>query len=177
MHVAVPIAIAFILLGSYEAFAQPTPPTPPPPIFNGPAGFALLTLATGLGLYLPVVEVAVRERYTKIAREMRFWPDDDDTRRCVANLEDVQTRLKRIIFYIFLFIVVVAVRLAVYALWVISHPTEFMPVKVLYWWDFAMVLALGFFVARLWSLKYWKRKAESGVEEIRALRNPAKPVR
>jgi hypothetical protein len=170
MHVAVPIAIAFILLGSYEASAQTTQPTP---IFNGPAGFALLTLAAGLGLYLPVVEVAARERYTKIAGELR--PDDADTQRCLANLEYVQTSLKRIISCIFLFILVVAVRLVAYAVWVISHPAGFMPVEVLYWWDLAMVVVLGLFVARLWRIKYWKSEAESGVEKIRKLRSALRP--
>jgi hypothetical protein len=174
MHVAVPIAIAFILLGSYEAFAQTTPPPPPtPPIFNGPAGFALLTLVTGLGLYLPVVEMAARERYTKIARELRSSAGDAATQRCLANLEYVQTSLKRIIFWIFLFILVVAVRLVVYAVWVIS---QFTPVKFLYWWDLAMIVALGLFVLRLWRLKYWKSEAESGVEEIRKLRNAPRPI-
>jgi hypothetical protein len=171
MHVAVPIAIAFILLRSYEAFAQTTQPQQPPtPIFNGAPGFALLTLATGLGLYLPAVEMAARERYAKIARELRSSAGDAATQLCLANLKYVQTSLECVISCIFLFILVVAARLVVYAAWVICQPTGSMPVKFLYWWDLAMVLALAVFVPILWRIKYWKSEAESGVEKIRELR-------
>jgi hypothetical protein len=165
MHIAVPIAIAFILLGSYEASAQ----TAQPPIFSGPPGFALLTLVAGLGAYLPLVQAAARERYSKIGvGELTDWPlDASYTKKRLANLEKLQTNLEYATNFIFVFILAVALRLVAYAASVIPALKGSIRVECLYYWDLAMVAVLAVSLPIMWVIKYRRTKAErESVDEM-----------
>jgi hypothetical protein len=125
------------------------------PILNGAPGFILLAIVVALGAYLRGVYAAANDLHEKIIiGGQAAWPlKKDYTQTRLANLQAVENRLKRITFHIFLFSIIVAVRLILFAVTVIptfSVRGDNTLLLILYWWDLLTMIALTVGLCFMW---------------------------
>ena|SRR2546425_11178337 len=110
------------------------------PILNGPPGFILLAIVVALGAYLRTVAGAADETYEKTKAS---WPPGQPyTEDRLKNLDNVYTQLKNLTWHIFVFTVVLTVRLALSAVWVIPGVRSKTFDWMLYVWDLLTMIAL-----------------------------------
>lgn len=129
------------------------------PILNGEAGFVLLAIVVGLGAYVRQVYVESNEIYDQLkSGELKSrWPlEAKYTQDRLANLKYVQERLIVVTRLMFLFIVLLSLRLVAHAIDVIpadiAGTLNYLRVSdsALYYWDLTLLVYLTVAFGMMW---------------------------